>query len=128
MGSEAAASLTVARMAPVAVSMVGSGLRPPSVAFLGWFGPRGLASILFVIVVVSEGMLANAELLFAIVVTTVLASIVSHGVTAAPLATKYGNLVARQRDICHAELTSVTEHPLRTYCHELIPPSDSSRS
>ena len=112
----AAASLTLVRMLPVAASMIGSGLRLPSMAFLGWFGPRGLASILFVIVVVNEGMLANANLVFAIVVTTVLASIASHGVTAAPLAAKYGRMVARKRDTCGAELASVAEHPLRTYC------------
>ena len=42
-------------MLPVGLSLLGTGLRVPSVAFLGWFGPRGLASILFALVVVEEG-------------------------------------------------------------------------
>ena len=47
-------SLTVVRMVPVALAMVGSGLRPPTVAFMGWFGPRGIASIALLFVVISE--------------------------------------------------------------------------
>jgi NhaP-type Na+/H+ or K+/H+ antiporter len=47
-------SLTLARMLPVAVAMIGSGARTPTVGFLGWFGPRGLASIVFAVIVVEE--------------------------------------------------------------------------
>ena len=48
-------SLTVVRMIPVAIAMIGTGARRPTVAFLGWFGPRGLASIVFAILVLEEG-------------------------------------------------------------------------
>ena len=54
-------SLTVIRMLPVAVAMLGSGARRPTVAFLGWFGPRGAASIVFALLVVEEGGLPHDE-------------------------------------------------------------------
>ena len=83
-------SLTVIRMVPVALSLLGAGLRPASVAFLGWFGPRGLASILFALLVVEEGRLATGPFLMSVVVLTVLASAFLHGATAYPLARRYG--------------------------------------
>ena len=52
-------SLTLVRMVPVALAMLGSGARPPTVAFLGWFGPRGLASIVFAVILVEEADLAH---------------------------------------------------------------------
>src|SRR5215204_7055172 len=76
-------------MVPVAVAMFGSGARAPTVLFLGWFGPRGLASIVFGVVVVEAGGLAHtSELVIAITVTVAL-SVVAHGVTAAPLVRRY---------------------------------------
>jgi NhaP-type Na+/H+ or K+/H+ antiporter len=87
-------SLTVVRMLPVALSLLGSGLRAPSVAFLGWFGPRGLASILFALVVVEEGRLAVGPLLEGVVVLTVLMSAVLHGATAYPFTRRYGSYAA----------------------------------
>ena len=47
-------SLTLVRMVPVAIAMLGSGARAPTVGFLGWFGPRGLASIVFAVIVIEE--------------------------------------------------------------------------
>jgi NhaP-type Na+/H+ or K+/H+ antiporter len=87
-------SLTVIRMVPVALSLLGTDLRPASVAFLGWFGPRGLASILFALLVVEEGRLASGPFLMSVVVLTVLASTVLHGLTAYPLARRYGEYSA----------------------------------
>jgi NhaP-type Na+/H+ or K+/H+ antiporter len=83
-------SLTLVRMLPVAVAMMGSGLDARSVAFLGWFGPRGLASILFALVVVEEGRLASGPLLESVVVLTVLLSALLHGATAYPFARRFG--------------------------------------
>jgi sodium/hydrogen antiporter len=51
----AALSLTVVRMVPVAIAVIGLRLRPSTIAFLGWFGPRGLASVILALVVVEEG-------------------------------------------------------------------------
>lgn len=86
----ALASLTVIRMAPVALSMIGVGLEPPTIGYLGWFGPRGLASILFGLFVVEEAGLAGAEIILDVVTWTVLGSIVLHGLTAVPFAARYG--------------------------------------
>ncbi len=89
----AALSLTVVRMAPVALSLAGLGFRRYTVAFLGWFGPRGLASIVFGLVVLAEPGFAFQEEVFRIVVVTVLVSIVAHGITAYPAARVYGRKV-----------------------------------
>jgi NhaP-type Na+/H+ or K+/H+ antiporter len=82
-------SLSVVRMVPVAISMFGSHARAPTVAFLGWFGPRGLASIVFgVVVVEAAGLPHTSELVIALTVTVAL-SVVAHGLTAARLARRY---------------------------------------
>jgi len=77
----AALSLTVIRMVPVALSMIGSGLQPPSVLFLGWFGPRGLASIVLAGLVVESSGLPGAELIVTVVTITVGISVLAHGAT-----------------------------------------------
>lgn len=78
-------SLTVIRMLPMFISLTGSGESAASKLFLGWFGPRGLASIVFAIIVLNRGI-EGGELLSMIVVCTVTLSIVAHGFTANPLA------------------------------------------
>ena len=105
-------SLTVVRMLPVALSLLGAGLRPASVAFLGWFGPRGLSSILFVLVVVEEGELDSGPFLLAVVALTVLGSTFLHGVTAYPIARHYGRHVAAPAE-AEAEHADAPELPLR---------------
>lgn len=106
-------SLTLIRMLPVAVSMIGAGVKLPTVLFLGWFGPRGLASILFGILIVDEIVLEHGPLIFNVVMLTVLFSIVAHGATAAPLAARYG-AIASDAESCPKEHQPVAEHPLRT--------------
>ncbi len=64
-------SLTVLRMAPVALAMVGLRFRRETVLFLGWFGPRGLASILFGIILLEEGLEAGDDLFDVIALTVV---------------------------------------------------------
>ena len=89
-------SLTVIRMVPVAVGLLGSGLRGSTVLFMGWFGPRGLASIVFLIIGLEglEEAGVRAGPLAAAVAWTVLLSVILHGVTAGPLAARYGRLAA----------------------------------
>jgi NhaP-type Na+/H+ or K+/H+ antiporter len=83
-------SLTVVRMLPVALAMLGTHARPPTLAFLGWFGPRGLASIVFAILVVeAEGTLPQESLLLTTVFVTIGLSVLLHGLSAAPLARRY---------------------------------------
>jgi sodium/hydrogen antiporter len=87
----AVASLTVVRMLPVALALVGSGLDRPSVVFVGWFGPRGLASVVFALLAVEE--LGETSPLVgqavAAVALTVLLSVVLHGITAGPGGRRY---------------------------------------
>jgi sodium/hydrogen antiporter len=83
-------SLTVVRMLPVALALVGMGLDGRTVAFVGWFGPRGLASVVFALLAVEE--LGESEVVgqcIAIVALTVLLSVVAHGVSAGPLGRRY---------------------------------------
>ncbi len=105
-------SLTVVRMVPVALSLLGTGLRPASVAFLGWFGPRGLASILFALLVVERDSLESGSFLLAVVVLTVLGSTFLHGLTAYPLARRYGEYSAAMEET-RAEHSYAPELPVR---------------
>ena len=77
-------SLTVVRMLPVAVSLVGTNPRPVTVGFVGWFGPRGLASIVFALDLVGESGLAEIPLIVTVVGLTVALSVLLHGLSAAP--------------------------------------------
>ena len=79
-------SLTVVRMLPVALAMLGTHARPPTVAFVGWFGPRGLASIVFAVIVIEESALPHEHLIVLAIYLTVGLSVLAHGLTAAPLA------------------------------------------
>ncbi len=84
-------SLTIVRMLPVAVALIGSGLRAPTVAFIGWFGPRGLASVVLALVVLEEDrQLPHVETIVLTTLTTVILSTVAHGLSAAPLSRRYG--------------------------------------
>ena len=84
-------SLTLIRMVPVAISMLGTGARRPTVAFLGWFGPRGAASIVFALLVLEEEGLPHENAVITTAFVTVGLSVLAHGVTAAPLATRYAD-------------------------------------
>jgi len=79
--------------------------------FLGWFGPRGLASILFVLLILEESDVPHHEQLLAITVITVALSALLHGVSAAPLAQRFGRMVERM-GVCE-ESKVVTEMPMR---------------
>ena len=93
MAVYAVLSLTVIRMLPVAIALAGSGARRPTVGFLGWFGPRGLASIVFALLIVEEGGLPHDEVLLSVTFVTVGLSVLAHGVSAAPLARRYADWI-----------------------------------
>ncbi|MGH3083395.1 MAG: cation:proton antiporter [Gaiellaceae bacterium] len=82
-------SLTLVRMLPVAIAMLGSRAKPPTIGFLGWFGPRGLASIVFAVIVIEESNLPHENLIVLAIYLTVGLSVFAHGVSAAPLADRY---------------------------------------
>lgn len=87
-------SLTVVRIAPVAVAMLRTGFAPPTVAYVGWFGPRGLASIVFAGIVVEEAV-PGATAITDVILLTVVFSLVAHGVTAAWGARRYASWFER---------------------------------
>ena len=87
----AVASLTVVRMVPVALALLGSGQGRMTTAFIGWFGPRGLASAVFALLAVEELGTTDPRVEAAVntIAVTIVFSIVAHGVTGRPLATRY---------------------------------------
>jgi NhaP-type Na+/H+ or K+/H+ antiporter len=112
MAVYAVLSLTLIRMLPVSLSLLGTGLRPMSHVFLGWFGPRGLASILFAFLVLEEGVPGRDEMLL-VVVLTVLISVYAHGVTAWPGSKVYGSLCEARKAEAPAEWAEVHDLPTR---------------
>ena len=82
-------SLTLVRMLPVVIAMWGSHAQRPTLGFLGWFGPRGLASIVFAVIIVEESHLPHEHLIVLAIYLTVGLSVLAHGLTAAPLADRY---------------------------------------
>ncbi len=106
-------ALTVIRALPVAISLIGTDLRSYSVIFLGWFGPRGLASIILgLLVIIEEPLLPGANDILLIMTVTVMMSIYAHGISAAPLAERYGR---RTEDMPEEapEMVEVPELPTR---------------
>jgi NhaP-type Na+/H+ or K+/H+ antiporter len=87
-------SLTLIRMLPVFLALAGSGIDTEGKLFIGWFGPRGLASIVFAVIVVNSN-LPNSGTLAMTVVCTILLSIIFHGITANPWARAYGQRQAQ---------------------------------
>lgn len=101
-------SLTVLRMIPVAVALIGTGLRRETVLFIGWFGPRGLASVVFAVIAVESLPLTDElRLVLATTALTVLMSVVLHGITADPLAARFGAWAGRTAPV--EELRSAVE-------------------
>jgi sodium/hydrogen antiporter len=82
-------SLTAVRMVPVALSLIGSGADRPTMAFTGWFGPRGLATIVFMLTIIEETNLAGTDRIVQVATITVLLSIVAHGASAPWLTERY---------------------------------------
>ena len=90
-------SLTFVRMLPVAIALAGAHLSKPTVLFLGWFGPRGLASIVLGLIYLErEVHLPGESTIRLAVMTTVLVSIFVHGLSAAPGISLYARRVARR--------------------------------
>lgn len=82
-------SLTVVRLLPVTLALLGTGARRPTVAFIGWFGPRGLASIVFAVILLDDTDLPHVHDLLIAIAATIALSIYLHGLTARPLTERY---------------------------------------
>jgi sodium/hydrogen antiporter len=88
-------SLTVIRMLPVAISLIGTKLGRDTVLFIGWFGPRGLASIVLALLALEELKVFPGDTTFITVVfVTVLLSVFAHGLTASPLSNLYAKRIS----------------------------------
>lgn len=116
----AVASLTLIRMLPVAAALLRTGFRLPTVLFIGWFGPRGLASVVFALVALealgAEGLVADTV---AVAVTwTVLLSVAAHGITAPSLARAYGDWTTTLGDVPETMAVPEPRSRLRTILDE----------
>jgi NhaP-type Na+/H+ or K+/H+ antiporter len=110
----AIASLTLVRLVPVALSLLGLGLEPQTLLFLGWFGPRGIASILYGLLILESAALEHQSVVFAVTVLTVLLSVFLHGATAWPGVRWYGAWAEGMRDQpAMPEMKTVSEMPVR---------------
>jgi len=108
--------LTVLRMLPVAVSLVGTRLRRDTRLFVGWFGPRGVASIVFALVLMEEIAIPARQEVFAVAMATVALSVFSHGLTAYPAAKWYARRTTATKKLgAAAEHESINEMPFHRY-------------
>ncbi|MBP1751522.1 MAG: sodium/hydrogen exchanger [Geobacteraceae bacterium] len=103
-------SLTVVRMLPVALAMRGAGLRTDTVALMGWFGPRGLASVVFTLLafMTFKDVGKPIDLLVAVATWTILLSVLTHGISAKPLSFWYSRRLAKATEPL-AELKELPE-------------------
>jgi NhaP-type Na+/H+ or K+/H+ antiporter len=107
-------SLTLIRMIPVAISLIGGGFQRETFLFLGWFGPRGVASILFGLLVLGRANIDGREEIFTIIIATVLMSVFAHGLSAWPASKWYAARAEEMKEEPEMEeLVPVTEMPVR---------------
>jgi NhaP-type Na+/H+ or K+/H+ antiporter len=95
-------SLTLIRMLPVFLVLTGMGISTEGKLFMGWFGPRGLASIVFAVIVMEAGV-PDSGIIAAIAVCTIILSILAHGITANPWARAFGERFASRQSGSHSE-------------------------
>ena len=82
-------SLTVIRMLPVGLSLIGKNISLKDKGFIGWFGPRGIASVIYLEIVIKDLGFDGMESMMAVIVLTILLSVFLHGLTAVPFASTY---------------------------------------
>jgi NhaP-type Na+/H+ or K+/H+ antiporter len=95
-------------MGPVAISLIGKGVKPLTSTFMGWFGPRGLASILFVLLITEKSDMPHRKEILVATIMTVMLSILLHGLSAVPAARRYGAAAQKMGD-CAENLPVSTE-------------------
>jgi len=104
--------LTVLRMAPVWLSLLGKNVAPLTSAYLGWFGPRGLASILFALLILEKSDVPHKQEILVATIITVMSSILLHGLSAGPAARRYGEATAKMGNC--AENRPVSPEPFQS--------------
>ncbi len=90
----ALASLTIIRMLPVAIALLGTGVDWRTIVFIGWFGPRGIASVLYLLMAIAAIGFAGYEQVMSVIVLTIMISVFAHGISAVPLSLRYGKSVS----------------------------------
>jgi len=106
-------SLTVIRMVPVAAVLVRSGLDRATIALVAWFGPRGLASVVFCLLALEELGSPAADHAAAVITVTVVLSVLAHGATADPVANRYARHLTRQaHQFAGADIPGIPERRL----------------
>ncbi len=116
-------ALTALRMVPVALALTGSALDWVTVTFIGWFGPRGLASVVFALIAVDALEPSQAKVVLAAVTLTVALSVLLHGVSASPLATRYGRYTDKRLERHRREHERTLPLATRTLRHGPSHPS-----
>ena len=106
-------SLTAVRMVPVALAFARTHARPQTVAFMGWFGPRGLASIVFTVIVLDEAKLPGMTTITVVVVFTIVLSVYAHGLTSRPLTARYASWFRAHPDDRRPPMEGVHAPPQR---------------
>ena len=106
-------SLTLIRMVPVAISVAGKGILTSTILFMGWFGPRGAASILYVLIILKEDMLTRGGLIFNVAVITILLSVILHGVSSVPGVKAYAKSLESESPEITEKVKNVSEMPTR---------------
>jgi sodium/hydrogen antiporter len=106
-------SLTVVRMVPVALATVGTRARLPTVAYLGWFGPRGLASIVFGVLLVEQADLLHTDVILLATTIAIGLSVLAHGLSAQPLTDRYARWYANHPKPPYMESVPAPEHRWR---------------
>ena len=101
-------------MVPVALALVGSGLDRFTVGFIGWFGPRGLASVVFGLIAYDTLDPADAGRVLSVVTVTIALSVLAHGLSASPLAARYGAFSATLAGHQPEHRTTPTMRPRRS--------------
>lgn len=116
-------SLTVIRIVPVALALRGKRFRPLTTGFMGWFGPRGLASVVFTLIAVEELQDTTIETpLFEVATWTILLSVILHGLSARPLSAAYGARV-RSGAADSPELVDLPEPRVRRHLQRTADPA-----
>ena len=106
-------SLTLIRVLPVAISLLGVGLQRSTTLFVGWFGPRGLASIVMALVFLEETTeIPGKQVIVLAVIATVFLSVFAHGASAMPWIGRYQKQVAAMPESA-PEHQEVVELPTR---------------
>ncbi|MGX1308572.1 NhaP-type Na+/H+ or K+/H+ antiporter [Amorphus suaedae] len=106
-------SLTAIRMVPVAIALIGTDVRWPTRLFIGWFGPRGIASILFALLIVEREDITRGSTIMAVTVVTVVLSAFLHGISAPVLSARYGAWARRMGDAAEREPVAEFRKPQR---------------